>query len=236
VLHQGLAGQYQEGNQILYENGSYKTNLAAARTGILPFFVIGCAVVWFWGRFLYGHWIALAATALFSTLPPILANAGLTTTDMAVTAFLAASLHGIVLWLEKPSLGNSVWMGAATGLAILSKLSAVVFLLPCVAATLLLRLGTREPGDHPVRLTAKQRTGIAVSFLAFFLIVWTIYRFSVGPFWSSGSIAHTLVDRVTGGKGSLHDLGDWVIERPLPAPELIAGLKRVIRAGCKIDQ
>ena len=211
--------QYEEGNQILYGFGDYWVNLKLARLGILPFFVVACGVVWVWSKDLFGNSVALLATALFSTLPSILAHAGLATTDMAVTAWLAASLHAIVCWLERPGMLRSVWMGCSVALAFLSKLSAPVFLLPCVAAILLLRL--RFKIARP-----RRRMGlVACAFLVFFLVVWAGYGFSLAPLWPPESRPHALADRAVGKEGLLHDLTYWLIERPVPAWELFRGLE-----------
>ena len=67
--------------------------LALARLGILPFFLLACAMVFLWGNRIGGPLAALAATFCFTTIPPVLAHAGLVTTDMAATAFTAAGAY-----------------------------------------------------------------------------------------------------------------------------------------------
>lgn len=84
---------WRDGNEILHARGSYYWNLALARLGVLPFFLLATGVVWGWSRRLFGNTTALLATILFTTLPPILAHSGLATTDMALTATFAADLH-----------------------------------------------------------------------------------------------------------------------------------------------
>src|SRR5579872_6257558 len=80
-----------EGREILDSGGRYDLTLSLARLGVLPFFWIACAVVYFWGRRYFSPAVAVLALALFTFLPPVLAHSGLATTDMALTAFLGAS-------------------------------------------------------------------------------------------------------------------------------------------------
>ena len=80
-----------EGTAILYQGHDYDRTLAAARLGILPFFWIACLVVFEWGRRYFGAAVGALAVAIFSFLPPVLAHAGLATTDMALTAFTGAA-------------------------------------------------------------------------------------------------------------------------------------------------
>ncbi len=86
----GRAGNvWLEGNSILYAGGRYDRNLALARLGVLPFFLLATLVVFAWARRLGGAPAAVCAVLLFTTLPPVLAHAGIATTDMAVTATIA---------------------------------------------------------------------------------------------------------------------------------------------------
>src|SRR5579872_1561636 len=47
------------GNVILNSNNNYWHNLALARFGTLPFFILACAVVWAWSGHLFGNPAAL---------------------------------------------------------------------------------------------------------------------------------------------------------------------------------
>jgi hypothetical protein len=74
-------GMWEEGDRILLE-GSYRHNLALARLGVLPFFLLATILVWFWTRSRYGDGPALLATLLFTTTPVVLAHAGFATTEI----------------------------------------------------------------------------------------------------------------------------------------------------------
>lgn len=96
IRSMGNADIWKEGNDLLYARGTYGRNLALARLGILPFFVLAAGVVWMWTTALFGGRAALVAVAMFTTLPPVLAHAGLATTDMAAAATVALALFRLL--------------------------------------------------------------------------------------------------------------------------------------------
>ncbi len=103
----GLQGLNDNGNQILFGQGTYWRTLTLARIGILPFFIVGLYLVWSWTRKLYGEMIAMMAVAAYSLTPPILAHAGLATTDLPLATMVFAALYAWWLWLHEPTLGRS---------------------------------------------------------------------------------------------------------------------------------
>lgn len=173
---------YTEGNAILSSGGHYDRTLALARLGILPFFWIACLVVYGWSERYFSRPVAAVSVLLFSFLPPVLAHAGLATTDMALTAFLGSAFLCAMVWVERPSSVHAVMFGAATGLAVLSKLSSLVFFPAIVAVALGWYFVAERPSIAAALASAKQRIptfGLAV--LTGFLVIWAGYRFSFGP-------------------------------------------------------
>ena len=192
----------REGAAILYKGHRYDRTLSLARLGILPFFWMACAVVYWWGRRYYGPAVALAAVFLFSFLPPVLAHAGLATTDMALTAMLGAAFVLGMVWLERPTLTHGALFGAVSGLMVLSKFSSLAFFPASVALALAWYLYRERPGWRPLAGAVKARIpsfalGVAVSVL----VIWAGYRFSFGD----AGFAHLR----------------------LPFPELYAGIREV---------
>ena len=176
-----------EGNAILHAGGRYDRNLALARLGMLPFFLLASAVVFAWARRLGGGAAAAAARLLFTTLPPVLAHAGIATTDIAITSTVVLACYAAVRWLEQPTARRSVLVGATIGAALLSKLSALLFL-PAAAAGIAVcrwrdRNGTAKLPGTPTR-TATLRLTYAVALLT----VWAGYRFAIGPLVSGAAV------------------------------------------------
>ena len=89
-----------DGVAILGRDAHYDRMLALARLGVLPLFLLACAVVFLWANRAGGPLAGLIATFLFTTIPPVLAHAGQVTTDMAATALTAAGAYAGLLWAE----------------------------------------------------------------------------------------------------------------------------------------
>ena len=198
-----LESKYYEGILILFRDHHYELTLALARLGILPFFWIACLVVYEWGKRCFGRAAAALAVFLFSFLPPVLAHAGLATTDMALTAFLGAAFLTGLVWIEQPTRLHAIWFGAATGLMVLSKFSCLAFLPAGAAVALAWYLFSERPKIAWLARAAKERLpsfGLAV--LVACLAIWAGYRFSFG-------------------KVEFANLN-------LPAPELYRGIQQVM--------
>lgn len=171
---------WREGKLILYSDGEYRRNLALARLGVLPFFLVTVLVVWCWARRVGGAPTAAAAVGLCVTLPPLLAHSGLATTDMPATAMSTLALYQFSCWLDERALWRSAALGMAVGLCVLAKFTLLLFLPVAGLAILLLRWRRRfsaQPASPAMRIPAS--LGIAAGLAA--LVVWAGYRFSFGP-------------------------------------------------------
>lgn len=166
---------------ILYSGGHYDRTLMLARLGILPFFWVACFVVYRWGRRYFGPVAAAVSVFFFSFLPPVLAHAGLATTDMALTAFLGAAFLTALVWMESPTPRNAAWFGLAGGLAILSKFSCLAFFPVCAGLALLWYIVEERPGIGVLARAALRRIpGLCLAGAIAFLLIWAGYRFSFG--------------------------------------------------------
>ena len=169
------------GLSSLYFDNRYEQYLMSARIAILPFFWIACAAVYAWGVRALGRAGAVIATILFTLIPPVLAHAGLATTDMALTAFLLAALVAGLAWAERPSMMRSLIFGVLGGLALVSKLSSLVFggAFVVAAAVVALAVERPRPGDL-IRWIGRRAMTLPIAAGAAFLLVWAMYRFSFG--------------------------------------------------------
>lgn len=124
------------GLDALYAGGQYKNRLSLARAGIIPFLVLGAAVIWVWARRIGGSVGALFALLLFTTSPPVLAHGGVATTDMPSAATLTLALFTLVLWWMRPTLPRSLLLSLTVAVTIYTKYSALAFLPACVMVLL----------------------------------------------------------------------------------------------------
>jgi hypothetical protein len=170
-----------EGLRILRTGHRHDLFLSMARLGVLPFFWIGCWVVWEWGRRYFNRAVAALAVAIFSFIPTVLAHAGLATTDMALTAFLGAAFLTLLMWVEQPTLQRGALFGLCSGLAIASKFSALVFFPAAAGVALVWYLVAARPSMADCWSLARARAGtLAIAALVCFVTVWAFYRFSFG--------------------------------------------------------
>ncbi len=200
---------FATGLAILHRDGAYDRNLALARLGILPFFWIASLTVFLWARRYLDGLTAVVAVFLFTFLPPVLAQAGLATTDMALVAFAGASFLMTLIWLDAPAPSRSLLLGTITGLAVLSKYSALPYIPMALAGAFVWSViaERRLPtGIIPVR---KYLVPFGIAFLTCALVVWAGYRFSIGIAFGPSA-------------GRLHRLS-------LPAPEFFAGILNLTR-------
>src|SRR5439155_20901035 len=93
-----------------------------------------------WACRAFGGVAAVATALIIATTPPLLAHAGLATTDLPVTAMFLSSLFAFRLWLDRPNAQLGILVGATAALAVTAKLSALVFLPASFFCAMALRL------------------------------------------------------------------------------------------------
>jgi 4-amino-4-deoxy-L-arabinose transferase-like glycosyltransferase len=178
---------------------------------------------------LMGEAVAVIAVLEFTMLPPILAHAGLATTDMAA-ATGAAALYAFVRWLDQGDMARSLVLALTLALAVLSKFSALLMLPACAVALLVWRgwhgkeAGRHAPGGQKQRVLA-----VGVTVVGACLLVWAGYRFSAGSLAQNGPpLRYQMADAITGRSGRLHDLVHSAMDSaPVPAPRFFRGLQAV---------
>ena len=162
------SGMVDRGNQLLYHGDHYVKNLARARMGNLVLLALAIVTVAVWARRFFSTGVAIAAAALFSTLPLLLGHAGLLTTDLSIAATLPLALLALDFYLESPTMKRGLVLGLAIGLGLLSKFSFVVFFPPAVIVIVLMR--------RPLNVRAAT---LMVAVAIAFMTVWAGYRFDL---------------------------------------------------------
>jgi hypothetical protein len=205
----GSGRMFREGWEILNTGAGYERNLALARMGVLPFFLALCALVWSWARWSgHGAGGATLAVLCLTSAPPVLAHAGLATTDVPFTAAFIAAAYSLVRWLDRPNdVARGAVLGAACGVALCTKFS----FLPFFAATASLLAGAwlaarwRAGVRYSIRDAKPVVLPLAAAAAAVVLVCLAAYDFDVG--------------RIRG--------------IPVPAPDLIRGVRDVVEHNSK---
>jgi 4-amino-4-deoxy-L-arabinose transferase-like glycosyltransferase len=168
-------------------------------------------------KFMGAAWAAVSVF-LFTTIPAVLAHSALATTDMAGTAMFLLALVAWLRWRAEPGWKQSIALGIAVGLALLTKISVLPFLAVTLAALVI------SDWTLSKRLGLQGRT-VAVVCVVGLVTIWAGYRFSFGPILRPGLQLHQL-NRIVGDTGQLHDTTyRYLSERiKLPAHEFLMGM------------
>jgi len=214
--------KWQDTFPILSSTGNYWHNLTLGRIGVLPYFIIATLVVFFWTKRLFGVNAAVLAAAVFTQLPTILAHSSVATTDVALTAMFCCSLYFFTLWLRDPSFRTAAQFGVATGLALSTKLSTVVFLPACAAPIVVMYA---MAGQRKWRALLRSS---AVVVLFAFLALWAVYRLSHIPLTQATGLPDRVAVKVFGRSSpttqAIHAVASHV---PIPAPEFFDGIRNL---------
>jgi hypothetical protein len=210
---------------ILYDGPGYEENLVAARRGVLPFLALLIVLVWWTARRTFGggEGAGLAAAIAVATLPPVLAHAGLATTDVAAAATYLLAFLLLLRWLEAPSRARAAALGVGFGLAFVTKMSVVSLLIGGLVVAFHRR--RTEPPATEGRRRGALAAQLALALGAAGLVAWAVYRFSFGRPDALGDpeTLRSLVDHCVAG-GTARRLVTAALHVPLPAPQIADGL------------
>ena len=208
------ASSTDEGIRLLGRGAHYRTTLAFARLGELPFFFMLCGIVWAGGRRLTDERGGAIAVMLVASNPNVLAHGGLATTDLALAATIVAALLAFVCCLDAPRWTTALSLGGVLGLAATTDYAALAMLaLAFPAIYLVRRRATGAPlwADEP-RWQRWLALGISAGVAA--IVAWGLYGFRVGPLidgvpfvvpasaWFRG-LANAVTENTTGRPGYL---------------------------------
>ena len=178
----GASSAYDEGARLLGRGAHYRTTLALARLGELPFFLLLCGVLWAWARQLTDDRGGAIAVALVASNPNLLAHAGLATTDIALAATITASLFAFVLWLDAPRWTHSLALGIALGLSATTDYASLALLaLAFPAVYLTRRHATGRAPIWPDNAGRRASLALGAVFAAAAITGWGVYGFHTGP-------------------------------------------------------
>lgn len=223
IRGQNLPDMTDEGHQILYSRDEYFTNLAWARSGNLPFFVLTNILLALWALRWWGRWTAVAAVGLFSALPPILGHSAIATTDMAAVCGMIATAYAFCIWLEKPDAKRTIILGLAMAFALLGKLSVLPFFVGGAALTLAWAAWRRLPvGIWGPVSASKQIRNFIVAILIAAIVLWAPYHFRLAALSTGHGYRPS-----TASFGRLGPVVNFLLDTKLPLGEFLGGIGSV---------
>lgn len=124
--------------------------LLLARLPIICLTLILAAVVFRWGKDLWGPTAGLLALGIAVFDPLLLAHGRLANSDAGVVALGTAALYTTWRWRQKPAWRGALATGVLLGLTMLSKASGLLWLAGSGLMVLVTILQQRKGGDNPL--------------------------------------------------------------------------------------
>ena len=153
-----------------------RINLFAARSATIVVTVLGGLLLWAAAR-RFGERTALLTHALWCFSPSVLANGALATLDGWVAAMMCLVIWTGVRLFEQPTRRRFGECGAALGLALGCKVTALG-VAPVLAAVAVAAL--RRQGKAGRTLWSASAEGVAILAGVSFLVLWSLYGLTVG--------------------------------------------------------
>ncbi|HVN38080.1 MAG TPA: glycosyltransferase family 39 protein [Myxococcota bacterium] len=120
-------GPWRYGHRFMEANTArYFRIFFEARAVVVAFALLTAALIFAWGRALFGASAAAIATALFLLSPDTLAHGHLATLDMACALAVLTSAFAVRAALRTPALSRWLLAGAVWGAALLVKFTALL--------------------------------------------------------------------------------------------------------------
>jgi hypothetical protein len=181
-------------------NAGVDRALFRARLPMLLLATLLGPLIYWWGRELAGPRAGLCALFLFAADPTMVAHSYLVTTDVGVTTLSLLFLLALYRYQRQPGTGRLLAAGAALGLALCAKFSAI-FLLPLAALLLLARPASPPPSGHGAgvgaRMVSALSTLAAMGTAAVFVIM-VAYLSPRGPVLYLHGLRRVNADHIPG--------------------------------------
>ena len=116
-----------EADGILGGGAHYWKTLSLERLGSLVFYIIGVFLLWSWTKKIYGEDVGFLSVLCYTLIPPVLAHAGLATSDIPFTTTFLASCYALWWWFKEPTWKRSIILGIVFGISAATKLTFFLF-------------------------------------------------------------------------------------------------------------
>jgi 4-amino-4-deoxy-L-arabinose transferase-like glycosyltransferase len=147
----------------------------------LPFAVMLGLVIYRWSRELYGDFGGVVSLVAFCFCPNFLAHAPLVTPDVMLSCFTVTTAWRLHRLAKHANARNVLLAGAAVGLMLLSKYTALLLVPILIATDVCYRVSVgRIHGRSLSGVWGEMRHWLFILGIGF-LLLWAAYGFQVGP-------------------------------------------------------
>jgi hypothetical protein len=154
----------------------------ASRAPIMWLGMLLAALVYRWASdwLTGGPQAGLVALGLCALDPNIVAHAQLATTDIGVTLFLCAAFYALWRWSKLPTFTQTVTVGVSLGLALASKMSALIAL-PVIAGIVCFTYARPQPNGWrgAINQFGQALKSITIMFGIALVVIWATYGFEL---------------------------------------------------------
>jgi hypothetical protein len=200
---------YMDGRELLFRNGPanggrydgrslvFRVRLAASIFGVLAGLLVFVAT-----REMFSTEAALLALALFCFEPTLLAHGAYVTTDMGASCTIFATVYAFWRWVRRPTAARLLVAGAAAGIALATKHSAVLLapmlVLLAMAALVWRWREVRVQGADKgmLRECAKMVGALVTITVVGVVVLWIFYGFRYSARPAGLALAPTLAQYV----------------------------------------
>ena len=137
----------------------------------LPILLLATALgflVFLWARQAYGAGAGLLALFTYVFNPVIISNAVQITPDLCLAAFSTLTFYLLWRHIDSPTPAHLIWIGAAAGLALLSKYSAVLTVIALLV--IIVTHSIRSHGNRPNKGPWRIRHLLVIFFVALLVV------------------------------------------------------------------
>ncbi len=163
------------GNRLVFHSGhAPQTIMFLARLPFVILALLAGALLLRWATELYGPKSGLLALALYVFWPATIGYASIATTDFTVSAMMMFSLYFFWRWCQTKTVKNASIAGVFLGLALASKITAIILIPSFIGIVLLLRFKKKITWNCSWK-------SIAVMLGVAFVVIFSLYGFQVTP-------------------------------------------------------
>ncbi len=167
---------FSSGGEFLVNNG-VDSILIPARLWAAVLSLLLAALVFLAAWTMFGRWEALTALAILAFEPNLIAHGSLVTTDMALTATAFGAVFALYGYAKNPCWARFAVVGAAFGLMLAAKHSAVVFVPILFALFVADAVFFRKSEDRLPKLILRRTAAFAGFFFIGLILLWSFYGF-----------------------------------------------------------